>query len=111
MSLNPNDVVIVDAVRTPMGKSKNGMYRNVRAEKLSASLIEALKVRNPGWKTEQTEDVIWGCVNQTLEQGMNIARNIRNWPLRLLPMGVRTASTMTTSFGFKLISISPVSVA
>jgi acetyl-CoA acyltransferase len=76
MSLNPNDVVIVDAVRTPMGKSRNGMYRNVRAEKLSALLIEALKARNPGWKTEQTEDVIWGCVNQTKEQGMNIARNI-----------------------------------
>ncbi len=76
MSLNPNDVVIVDAVRTPMGKSKNGMFRNVRAEKLSANLIEALKTRNPGWKVEQTEDVIWGCVNQTLEQGMNIARNI-----------------------------------
>jgi len=76
MSLNPNDVVIVDAVRTPMGKSKNGMFRNVRAEKLSANLIEALKTRNPGWKVEQTEDVIWGCVNQTLEQGMNVARNI-----------------------------------
>src|SRR5690606_7723933 len=76
MSLNPNDVVIVDAVRTPMGKSKHGMYRTVRAEKLSASLIEALEVRSPGWTTEQTEDVIWGCVNQTLEQGMNIARNI-----------------------------------
>ena len=76
MSLNPNDVVIVDAVRTPMGKSKNGMFRNVRAEKLSANLIEALKERNPGWKVESTEDVIWGCVNQTLEQGMNIARNI-----------------------------------
>ena len=43
MSLNPRDVVIVDAVRTPMGKSKNGQYRNVRAEKLSALLIEALK--------------------------------------------------------------------
>ena len=54
MSLNPNDVVIVDAVRTPMGKSRNGMYRNVRAEKLSASLIEALKARNPGWKTKLT---------------------------------------------------------
>ena len=76
MSLNPNDVVIVDAVRTPMGRSKNGMYRHVRAEKLSALLIEALKARNPGWQVEQTEDVIWGCVNQTLEQGMNIARNI-----------------------------------
>lgn len=76
MSLNPRDVVIVDAVRTPMGKSKNGQYRNVRAEKLSALLIEALKQRNPNWNTAETEDVIWGCVNQTLEQGMNIARNI-----------------------------------
>lgn len=76
MSLNPKDVVIVDAVRTPMGRSKNGMFRNVRAEKLSALLIEALMARNPQWDVEQTEDVIWGCVNQTLEQGMNVARNL-----------------------------------
>ena len=76
MSLNPRDVVIVDAVRTPMGKSKNGQYRHVRAEKLSALLIEALKQRNPNWDTSETEDVIWGCVNQTLEQGLNVARNI-----------------------------------
>ena len=76
MSLNPKDVVIVDAVRTPMGKSRNGQYRHVRAEKLSALLIEALQIRNPNWKPEETEDVIWGCVNQTKEQGMNIARNI-----------------------------------
>lgn len=76
MSLKPNDVVIVDAVRTPMGRTKNGMFRNVRAEKLSANLIQALAARNPGWKLETTEDVIWGCVNQTLEQGMNVARNI-----------------------------------
>ena len=76
MSLNPKDVVIVDAVRTPMGKSRNGQFRNVRAEKLSAQLIQALMARNPNWDINQTEDVIWGCVNQTLEQGMNIARNI-----------------------------------
>lgn len=76
MSLNPKDVVIVDAVRTPMGKSRNGMFRNVRAEKLSAELVEALKTRNPNWDLDATEDVIWGCVNQTKEQGMNIARNI-----------------------------------
>lgn len=74
MSLKPRDVVIVDAVRTPMGKSRNGMFRNVRAEQLSAHLMRALQARNPGWKTDETEDVIWGCVNQTLEQGMNIAR-------------------------------------
>lgn len=74
MSLKPRDVVIVDAVRTPMGKSKNGQFRNVRAEELSAHLIRSLAQRNPNWKTDETEDVIWGCVNQTLEQGMNIAR-------------------------------------
>ncbi|MCG8536576.1 MAG: acetyl-CoA C-acyltransferase FadA, partial [Pseudomonadales bacterium] len=76
MSLNPRDVVIVDAVRTPMGKSKNGQFRNVRAENLSAELIIAMKARNPNWNPAETEDVIWGCVNQTLEQGMNIARNV-----------------------------------
>ncbi len=52
------------------------MFRNVRAEKLSALLIQALMARNPNWSIEETEDVIWGCVNQTKEQGMNIARNI-----------------------------------
>lgn len=76
MSLNARDAVIVDAVRTPMGRSKNGMFRNVRAEKLSAVLIQALAERNPNWNTSETEDVIWGCVNQTLEQGGNVARQI-----------------------------------
>ena len=76
MSLNDRDVVIVDAVRTPMGKSRNGMYRHVRAENLSSLLVQALQERNPGWDVAQTEDVIWGCVNQTLEQGMNVARII-----------------------------------
>ena len=36
------EVVIVDAVRTPMGRSKNGGFRNVRAEDLSANVISAL---------------------------------------------------------------------
>ena len=76
MSLNDRDVVIVDAVRTPMGKSRNGMYRHVRAESLSSLLVVALQERNPAWDVAQTEDVVWGCVNQTLEQGMNIARII-----------------------------------
>ncbi len=76
MSLQSRDVVIVDAVRTPMGKSKNGQFRHVRAEKLSALLIEALIQRNPKFNPAETEDVIWGCVNQTKEQGLNIARNV-----------------------------------
>ena len=76
MSLNPKDVVVVDAVRSPMGRAKNGCFRNVRAETLSAVLIDALFERNPGLKPNLVEDVIWGCVNQTKEQGFNVARQI-----------------------------------
>lgn len=72
-TLSPKDVVIVDGVRTAMGKTKNGMFRHVRADDLSAKLIQALIVRNDIDPSE-LEDVIWGCVNQTLEQGWNIAR-------------------------------------
>lgn len=74
-TLSPKDVVIVDGVRTAMGKSKNGMFRNVRADSMSAHLVKALVQRNQ-FDTKLVEDVIWGCVNQTLEQGMNIGRNI-----------------------------------
>ena len=70
------DVVIVDAVRTPMGRSKGGMYRNTRAEELSAHLIKAIVARNAALKPSDVEDVIWGCVQQTKEQGFNIARNV-----------------------------------
>jgi len=75
MKLNARDAVIVDGIRTPMARSKGGAYRNVRAEELSARLINALFERNAGVSPEEVEDVIWGCVNQTLEQGWNIARN------------------------------------
>ena len=72
---NPNDAVIIDAVRTPMGRSKQGMFRHVRADNLSAHLMQALLKRNPAWDAKHTDDVIWGCVKQTKEQGLNIARN------------------------------------
>ena len=68
------EAVIVEAVRTPMGRSKGGMFRNVRAETLSATLINELLRRHPEVNPDEVEDVIWGCVNQTKEQGFNIAR-------------------------------------
>ena len=74
-TLSPNDVVIVDGVRSAMGKTKNGMFRHVRADSLSAELVRALVQRND-FDTNDVEDIIWGCVNQTLEQGLNIGRNI-----------------------------------
>ena len=76
MNLNPNDVVVIDAARSPMGKSRNGVFRNVRAENLSAEVVKGLLARNPGVKPSDVEDLIWGCVNQTLEQGFNIARAV-----------------------------------
>jgi acetyl-CoA acyltransferase len=74
MSFRDDDVVIVDCARTPMGRSKNGVFRNVRAEDLSADLVNALFARNPSVDPAAVEDVIWGCVNQTEEQGWNVAR-------------------------------------
>jgi len=68
--------VIVDAVRTPMGRSKGGAFRNVRAEDLSVALVRALLERNPSLDPKSIDEVIWGCANQTLEQGFNIARAI-----------------------------------
>ncbi|MGB5854962.1 MAG: acetyl-CoA C-acyltransferase FadA [Oceanisphaera sp.] len=70
-----NEVVIVDCIRTPMGRSKGGAYRHVRAEDLSAHLMQGLLARNPALAASDIEDVYWGCVQQTLEQGFNIARN------------------------------------
>lgn len=74
-TLNPKDVVIVDGVRSAMGKSKNGMFRNVRADNLSAEVVRQLLKRNE-FDLNLVEDVVWGAVNQTLEQGWNIARHI-----------------------------------
>ena len=54
------EVLFIDAVRTPMGGSKRGMFRNIRAEILSAVLINELLNRYPELNEEDVEDVIWG---------------------------------------------------
>ena len=69
------NAVIVDAGRTPMARSKAGNFRNIRAEDLSAHLMREILKRNPAINPAEIEDIIWGCVQQTLEQGYNIARN------------------------------------
>ena len=69
------NAVIVDAVRTPMARSKAGNFRYVRAEELSAHLMREILKRNPALNPAEIEDIIWGCVQQTLEQCYNIGRN------------------------------------
>lgn len=53
-------VVIVDAIRTPMGRSKGGAFRNVRAEDLSAHLMRSLLARNPALEAAALDDIYWG---------------------------------------------------
>jgi|TARA_B100000927_G_scaffold131433_1_gene105761 acetyl-CoA acyltransferase len=75
-----------------MGRSKNGVFRNVRAEDLSAALMTALLARNPGVNPAEIEDIIWGCVQQTKEQGFNVARNAQ-----LLTKIPRTTGAVTVN--------------
>lgn len=70
------EAVIIDANRTPMGRSKGGVFRNRRADDLSADLVKDLMKRNPNMDPNRVDDISWGCVQQTLEQGYNIARFI-----------------------------------
>ncbi|PMH40503.1 3-ketoacyl-CoA thiolase [Vibrio cyclitrophicus] len=70
-----NNVVVVDCLRTPMGRSKGGAFRHTRAEDLSAHLMKGILERNPEVNPVEIEDIYWGCVQQTLEQGFNVARN------------------------------------
>lgn len=67
------EVVIVDAVRTPIGKAR-GSLSFVRADDLAAHVIKALIERNPQLNLLHIEDVILGCANQSGEDNRNIAR-------------------------------------
>src|SRR5437660_11685691 len=67
--------VVIEAVRTPVGRAhaEKGMYRDVRADDLSADLMRAL-VERVGLPASHVEDIHWGCVKQQGEQGYDIAR-------------------------------------
>jgi len=75
------DAVIVEAVRTPVGKRKGGLSE-VQPADLSAHVLKAAAERS-GIDPAIIEDVIWGCVGQVGEQAIDIARNAvlgAGWP-------------------------------
>jgi len=74
MSINPRDAVIVDFARSAMGRSKGGCFRHTRADELSAEVIKGLLARNEALDPSSIDDLIWGCVMQRDEQGVNLAR-------------------------------------
>ena len=69
------DAVIVDAIRTPIGRAVKGSLKTVRADDLAASPLRALIERNPEVDFAQTNDVMMGAASSVGEQGYNVGRN------------------------------------
>ena len=67
------EVVIVDAVRTPIGRYK-GALKSVRPDDLGAIVIKALLDRNPNLPADEIEEVVFGNANQAGEDNRNVAR-------------------------------------
>ena len=68
------EVVIVEAVRTPMGR-RAGVLSGIHPNDLGAKVLNEL-VSRAGIEAGQVEDVVFGCVDQVGEQGANVARNV-----------------------------------
>ncbi|PSQ58065.1 MAG: acetyl-CoA C-acyltransferase [Halobacteriales archaeon SW_9_67_25] len=66
--------VIVEAVRTPLGR-EDGAFADVRSEDLSIPLVDEILART-GLAGGDVEDLLWGCAQQRGEQGNNVARVI-----------------------------------
>jgi acetyl-CoA C-acetyltransferase len=69
------EAVIVDAIRTPIGRAGKGSLKSVRADELAALPIRTLVERNPDVDFSETNDVLMGAASGVGEQGYNVGRN------------------------------------
>src|SRR6201990_2814134 len=69
------EAVIVNAIRTPIGRAGKGSLKDVRADDLAAVPLRALVERNPAVDFSETVDVMMGCGFGLGEQGYNVGRN------------------------------------
>jgi acetyl-CoA acetyltransferase family protein len=96
-----SDALIVDAVRSPIGK-RHGTLSHIRGDELSAQVVNALVARS-GVDPGEIEDLQWGCVTQVEEQAWNIGRNVAltaGWPVSVCGTTVdrQCGSSMQTNF-------------
>ena len=70
-----SEAVIVDAIRTPIGRAFKGSLKDVRADDLAALPLRALQERNPEVDFGDTQDVMMGAASSFGEQAYNIGRN------------------------------------
>ena len=68
------EAVILDCMRTPVGKAPKGTLRNSRPDDLAALVIRRLLEKHPAIAPEAIDDVILGCAMPEAESGMNVAR-------------------------------------
>jgi acetyl-CoA acyltransferase len=68
------NVVIVDAVRSAVGRAHKGTLSQTRPDELAGQVIAALLARVPQCKPEDVEDLVLGCAMPEGEQGLNVAR-------------------------------------
>jgi acetyl-CoA acyltransferase len=66
--------VIIDCLRTAVGKSGRGTLKNIRPDDMAAAVFDDLLKRHPQVNKADIDDVILGCANPEAESGMNMAR-------------------------------------
>jgi acetyl-CoA acyltransferase len=74
MTKHIQDVYIVAATRTAVGKAPRGVFRNTRPDDLLAHVIKAAVAQAPGIDVSRIDDAVIGCAMPEAEQGMNVAR-------------------------------------
>ncbi|WP_028649348.1 acetyl-CoA C-acyltransferase [Nocardiopsis sp. CNT312] len=75
MPRTARDVVFVDGVRTPFGKSGKGLYAETRADDMVVRVIRELLRRNPGLPPERVDEVAIAATTQIGDQGLTIGRS------------------------------------
>jgi acetyl-CoA acyltransferase len=70
------EAVIVDCLRTPVGKAPRGTLRNTRPDDLAAFVVQALLKKYPQVQPDEIDDLILGCAFPEGEAGMNFARTV-----------------------------------
>ncbi|HMV50437.1 MAG TPA: acetyl-CoA C-acyltransferase, partial [Blastocatellia bacterium] len=68
------EAVIVNALRTAIGKAPRGSLKDARPDDLAAAVIKELLARSPEVNPAEIEDVVIGCATPEAQQGMNMAR-------------------------------------
>ena len=99
MNVDPRDAVIVDYARSAMGRSKNGCFRNVRADDLSVGVIKGLLARNealgpmlPGFRSVpfNDADAVEGLLEQYLQDPSSVPEDWQTYFEQML--GARRAT-------------------